>query len=60
LGPKLLTVKQQKIGDKTLEIIMWKNPKDWTQDEFDICTKYYQLQAKKHGMNIERYMREFH
>jgi len=50
----------QKVGSKSLEICVWINPKGWTQDEVDICTKYYQLQAKKYGMNIERYMREFH
>jgi len=42
-----------------LEICAWRHPQGWTQEEVDICIKYYQLQAKKMGMNISRYMSEF-
>lgn len=59
-GPKLTSYKKQKIGNATIDIVCWRNPQGWTQEECDICIKYYQLQAKKLGMNISRYMREFH
>jgi len=42
-----------------LEICAWRNPQGWTQEEVDICIKYYQLQANKMGMSISRYMNEF-
>ena len=55
LGPTLVTSNIH----STLEVCVWKNPKGWTQEEVNICTKYYQLQAKKMGMSISRYMSEF-
>ena len=60
VGPRLINFQKQKIGNATIDIISWKNPKGWSQEECDICIKYYQLQSKKLGMNILRYMREFH
>jgi len=59
MGPKLIQSSSQKIGKKTIDVAVWRHPKGWTQEEVDICTKYYQLQAKKFGMSIEHYMREF-
>lgn len=55
MGPKLVTCNKH----KNLEIAVWQNPKGWTQEEVNICTQYYQLQAKKLGMNLVHYMREF-
>jgi hypothetical protein len=60
VGPKLTSHKKQKVGNATIDIFCWRHPKGWTKEECDICIKYYQLQAKKLGMNIARYMREFH
>jgi len=56
MGPKLLSYSY----NNKLEVCAWRNPKNWSQEEVDICIKYYQLQAKKLGMNIERYMKEFY
>jgi len=56
MGPKLLRYQM----DGKIELCVWKNPKNWTQEEVDVCIKYYQLQSKKLGMNIERYMKEFY
>jgi hypothetical protein len=55
MRPKLISFSKQ----NGLELCVWQNPKNWTQEEVDICIKYYQLQAKKLGMNISRYMGEF-
>lgn len=55
MGPKLVGYSR----NNKIELCVWKHPKGWTQEEVDICTKYYQLQAKKLGMNIQRYMIEF-
>lgn len=55
MGPKLVGYSR----NNKIEMCVWQNPKGWTQEEVDICTKYYQLQAKKLGMNIQRYMIEF-
>ena len=62
MGPKLISYKEQKIPgtQQSIKIVCWRSPKGWTKEETDICTKYYELQAKKLGMNIQRYMREFH
>jgi hypothetical protein len=54
-GPKLISYNHQ----NKVEICAWKNPQGWTQEEVDICIKYYQLQANKMGMNISHYMDEF-
>lgn len=59
MGPKLVQSNTQKVGKKRIDIAVWRHPKGWTQEEVDICTKYYQLQAKKLGMGISRYMKEF-
>ena len=56
MGPKLLSYSH----NNKLEVCAWKNPKNWTQEEVNICIKYYQLQAKKLDMNIQRYMSEFY
>ena len=56
VGPKLIGYSR----NNKLEICAWQNPKNWTQEEVDICINYYKLQSKKLGMTIERYMREFH
>jgi hypothetical protein len=55
LGPKLVSYKH----DNNLRVCAWKHPKGWTQEEVDICIKYYELQAKKLGMTISHYMNEF-
>jgi hypothetical protein len=55
MKPKLISSSKQ----NNIELSVWQNPKNWTQEEVDICIKYYQLQAKKLGMNISRYMKEF-
>jgi hypothetical protein len=59
MKPKLISYQQQKLKDRTVDIACWQNPKNWTQEEVNICIKYYQLMAKKLGMNISRYMSEF-
>ena len=59
MGPKLVQSNTQKVGKKIINIDVWRHPKGWTQEEVDICTKYYQLQSKKLGMGISRYMKEF-
>lgn len=59
MGPKLIQSNKQKIGDKTINISVWSNPKGWTQEEVNICTRYYELQAKKLGITIKHYMSEF-
>ena len=59
MKPKLLSYQEQTLNDRTRHISCWQNPKNWTQEEVDICIKYYQLMAKKLGMNISRYMKEF-
>ena len=56
MGPKLIGYSR----NNKLEMCAWQNPKNWTQEEVDICIKYYQLQSKKLGMNLERYMEEFY
>jgi len=61
IGPKLIQHSIQKCPNtgRKIEIVGWSNPKNWTQEEVNICTKYYQLQAKKLGVSIDRYMKEF-
>ena len=63
MGPKLIKYKRQKLKNtnKTLvvDIVSWKNDSKLTEEENQICIKYYQLRAKKLGMNISRYMKEF-
>ena len=59
MGPKLVSSNKHKLGKKEVHIFVWKGPKGWSQDEIDICTRYYQLQSKKLGMGLERYMKEF-
>ena len=62
MGPKLIqhtTRKCPKTG-RIIILIGWQTPNGWTKEESEICQKYYQLQAKKLGMGLERYMREFH
>jgi len=56
MGPKLLSYSR----NTKFEVCAWQNPKNWTQEEVNICIKYYQLQSKKFGMNIQRYMQEFY
>jgi hypothetical protein len=56
MGPKLIGYS----SNGKLEMCAWQNPKDWTQEEVNVCTKYYQLQSRKLGMNIQRYMKEFY
>ena len=66
MGPKLTKHKRQKLknanNNKTLvvDIVSWKNDSKLTEEENQICIKYYQLHAKKLGMNISHYMQEFH
>ena len=55
LGPTLVSCNRI----NKLDVCLWKNPEGWTQEEVNICTKYYILQAKKMGMSIQRYMSEF-
>jgi hypothetical protein len=55
MKPKLISSNKQ----NNVELSVWQNPKNWTQEEVDICIKYYQLMAKKLDMNISRYMDEF-
>lgn len=55
LGPKLVSCNHQ----NNVQVCAWKNPQGWTEEEVDICIKYYELQAKKLGMNISHYMNEF-
>ena len=63
MGPKLTKHKRQKLKNtnKTLvvDIVCWKNDSKLTEEENQICIKYYQLHAKKLGMNISHYMQEF-
>ena len=61
MGPKLTSYKKQRIEkfNKTIDIVCWKHDSKLTKEENEICIKYYQLQAKKFGMSIEHYMREF-
>ena len=62
MGPKLIQHTTSKCPNTgcTIVVIGWKSPKGWTQEESKICQKYYQLQADKLGMGLERYMKEFH
>jgi len=70
MGPKLTSYKKQnlefknesgnKVFDNTIDIVCWRNDSKLTQEENEICIKYYQLCSKKLGMNILHYMREFH
>jgi hypothetical protein len=55
-GPKLVSYS----SNNKVQLCAWQNPKGWTQEEVNICISYYELQSKKLGMNIQRYMREFY
>ena len=61
LGPKLIQHSIQKCPNtgRKIEIIGWSNPKGWTKEESKICQDYYTLQARKLGVGIDRYMKEF-
>tara|TARA_B100001778_G_scaffold51074_1_gene38287 strand:- start:3294 stop:3482 length:189 start_codon:yes stop_codon:yes gene_type:complete len=62
MGPKLIqhtTTKCPNTGCN-ITLIGWRTPSGWTKEESEICQKYYQLQASKLGMGLERYMKEFH
>ena len=61
MGPKLTNYKKEYIPQfkKSLDIVCWKHDSKLTKEENEICIKYYQLRAKKLGMNISRYMKEF-
>ena len=56
MGPKLVSYS----SNNKVQLCAWQNPKGWTQEEVNICINYYELQSKKLGMNIQRYMREFY
>jgi len=62
MGPKLIQYQETKCPNtgRKITIVGWKTPKGWTDEESKICQKYYELQAKKLGMNIQRYMKEFY
>jgi len=62
MGPKLTSYKKQRIEEfnKTIDIVCWRHDSKLTKEENEICIKYYQFRAKKLGMNISRYMQEFH